>query len=71
VGENGAGKSTLLKILAGDIASYELDIVIDGEKVSFKTPNEAIHAGISIVYQELNLCPNLNSVENVFLGGRL
>lgn len=68
VGENGAGKSTLLKVLAGDITHYEGDVVIDGERISFKTPNEAIHAGISIVYQELNLCPNLNSVENVFLG---
>jgi ribose transport system ATP-binding protein len=68
VGENGAGKSTLLKVLAGDITTYEGNIIIDGQKVSFKTPNEAIHAGISIVYQELNLCPNLTSVENVFLG---
>ena len=68
VGENGAGKSTLLKILAGEISSYEGILSFSGEKIKFKDPHEAINAGISVVYQELNLCPNLNVIQNVFLG---
>lgn len=68
VGENGAGKSTLLKILAGEISAYEGTLSFLGENIKFKNPHEAIDAGISVVYQELNLCSNLNVVQNVFLG---
>jgi ribose transport system ATP-binding protein len=68
VGENGAGKSTLLKILAGEITNYEGHIEIEGRKVSFNSPGEAIRNGISTVHQELNLCLNLNVLKNIFLG---
>lgn len=71
VGENGAGKSTLLKIIAGDIWDYSGDLIIKGEKVRFRNPHDAISAGVSVVYQELNLCPNLNVVQNLFLGREL
>jgi len=68
LGENGAGKSTLLKILGGEIQHYEGEIEIEGKKTRFGSPLEAHSAGISIVHQELNLCNNLNVVDNVFLG---
>lgn len=68
VGENGAGKSTLGKILAGIYAADEGDIIFDGKKVSFSSPLEAKHAGISMVHQELLFCPNLSVAENLFLG---
>jgi ribose transport system ATP-binding protein len=71
VGENGAGKSTLLKIIAGEICDYSGDLVLKGKKIRFKNPHDAISAGVSIVYQELNLCPNLNAVQNLFLGREL
>ncbi len=68
VGENGAGKSTLGKILAGIYAADGGDIIIDDKKVSFSSPLEAKHAGISMVHQELLFCPNLSVAENLLLG---
>jgi simple sugar transport system ATP-binding protein len=68
MGENGAGKSTLIKVLTG---VYDIDqggIVLDGQPVSFTGPLQAQHAGISTVYQEINLCPNLSVAENIFIG---
>ena len=68
IGENGAGKSTLIKILGG---IYPLDtgqIRIDGKHVSIPNVRSAMHCGISIIHQELNLCDNLNIAENIFLG---
>ncbi|MDQ1018605.1 sugar ABC transporter ATP-binding protein [Streptomyces afghaniensis] len=68
MGENGAGKSTLIKVLTG---VYSLDggtITLDGESVRFGSPLQAQHAGISTVYQEVNLCPNLSVAENIFIG---
>ena len=68
VGENGAGKSTLIKILSG---VYEPDagkIWLDGQEEEFRTPIEAVEAGVSVVYQELSLVPNLTVAENVFSG---
>src|SRR5947199_6229301 len=67
-GENGAGKSTLMKVLAGAIADYEGRIVLDGREVSFAGPREAEDAGIRIIYQELNLVPELSVAANIFLG---
>jgi galactofuranose transport system ATP-binding protein len=68
LGENGAGKSTLIKVLTG---VYELDegaIELDGAPVRITSPHHAQQLGISTVYQEVNLCPNLTVAENIFLG---
>ncbi len=67
-GENGAGKSTLMKILAGAITEYEGEIQLDGRPVRFSGPREAEDAGIRIIYQELNLVPQLTVADNIFLG---
>jgi ribose transport system ATP-binding protein len=67
-GENGAGKSTLMKILAGAITDYEGEIVLAGRSVRFSGPREAEDAGIRIIYQELNLVPQLTVADNIFLG---
>jgi ribose transport system ATP-binding protein len=68
VGENGAGKSTLMKILAGVYAPDKGEITLCGETVRISSPHAAQHMGISIIYQELNLLPDLNVAQNVFLG---
>lgn len=68
IGQNGAGKSTLVKILAGDYPPTKGEILIDGRLVNFHHPGEARALGISIVYQELSLLPNLTVAENIFLG---
>jgi len=68
VGENGAGKSTLMKILAGVHQKDEGHIYFHGEKKQFRNPYEAIKAGISTVYQDLNLVENMDICENIFLG---
>ena len=71
IGENGAGKSTLMKIISGVYPEYEGDVLLDGEKVSFKTPKEAGESGVVIIHQELNLIPHLSITENLFLGNEL
>jgi len=68
VGENGAGKSTLMKILAGFYQPDEGSIEIGGEPVSHWTPREALARGIGMIYQELNLVPDLSVAENISLG---
>ncbi|AMY69389.1 sugar ABC transporter ATP-binding protein [Frigidibacter mobilis] len=67
LGENGAGKSTLMKIVSGIIQPSEGQIVVDGQPRSFATYDEAIAAGIGIVFQEFSLIPYLTAVENMFL----
>ena len=67
-GENGAGKSTLMKILAGAIIDYDGDVRLDNRTVRFSGPREAEDAGIRIIYQELNLVPQLTVADNIFLG---
>jgi ribose transport system ATP-binding protein len=68
VGENGAGKSTLMKILAGALRADEGEILIDGRKMTISSPKEAELAGIGMVYQELNLVPQLSVSDNIVLG---
>lgn len=67
-GENGAGKSTLMKVLAGAITEFEGRILRGGQPVAFKGPRDAEDAGIRIIYQELNLVPDLSVAANIFLG---
>jgi len=68
LGENGAGKSTLMKILGGIHQADEGRILIDGGECRFAGYNDAIAAGIGIIFQEFSLIPYLNAVENIFLG---
>src|ERR1700761_6553155 len=68
MGENGAGKSTLMQIIAGVHQPDAGTIEFHGETVKFSNPAEAQAKGIAIVYQELNLAPNLSIAENIFLG---
>ncbi|MGK3209168.1 sugar ABC transporter ATP-binding protein [Amycolatopsis sp. MEPSY49] len=68
MGENGAGKSTLIKVLTGVYGVDAGTIELNGEQVAFGGPGEAQQGGISTVYQEVNLCPNLSVAENVCLG---
>ncbi len=68
IGENGAGKSTLMRILGGDYPADEGDIVFVGERAAISDVQDAIRLGVSVIYQELNLAPNLDIASNVFLG---
>lgn len=68
MGENGAGKSTLIKVLTGVEKLDKGEIYLDGKKILPKSPLEAQSLGISTVYQEVNLCPNLSVAENMFVG---
>ena len=67
LGENGAGKSTLMKILNGVYQPDEGEILIDGQKVSFRNTRESAQGGVGLVFQELNLVPSLTTTENAFL----
>jgi ribose transport system ATP-binding protein len=68
VGENGAGKSTLMKILAGVYHPDEGKIILHGQETIFRDPKTAQDQGISTIYQEFNLVPELDVAENIFLG---
>ncbi len=72
VGENGAGKSTLMKLLFGmdvirETGGYGGDILINGEKVNFQTPFDALNVGIGMVHQEFSLIPGFTATENILL----
>ena len=71
-GENGAGKSTLMKILFGmdvirETGGYEGEILLNGQKVTFNTPFDALAAGIGMVHQEFSLIPGFTATENILL----
>ncbi len=68
MGQNGAGKSTLIKVLTGVHAVDAGDMRLAGESIRPASPLEAQRLGISTVYQEVNLCPNLSVAENIFSG---
>jgi len=70
MGENGAGKSTLIKVLTGVYRKDAGQIYISGieKPITIKSPQEAQNMGISTVYQEITLCPNLTVAENMFIG---
>lgn len=72
-GENGAGKSTLMKILSGiyPFGSYEGNIFVNGKEMKFNNIKDAENSGIAIIHQELNLIPEMNVMENIFLGNFL
>lgn len=70
MGENGAGKSTLIKVLTGVYEKDEGQIFLKGyeKAVSIRSPQDAQNLGISTVYQEITLCPNLSVAENMYIG---
>ncbi|CUI88895.1 sugar ABC transporter ATP-binding protein [Cognatishimia activa] len=67
LGENGAGKSTLIKIITGVHEPTEGTVWVDGEEVTFKSPHDAMDAGIGAVHQERNLIPRFTVAENIML----
>ena len=71
VGENGAGKSTLIKILSGAVVPERGDVSLEGVRLPAGRPLATRHRGLSIVYQEFTLIPDLTVAENVFLGREL
>lgn len=68
MGQNGAGKSTLIKVLTGVHAADEGETTLAGSPIAPGSPLEAQRLGISTVYQEVNLCPNLSVAENIYAG---
>ena len=68
LGENGAGKSTLIKCLTGVNKMDAGTITLDGKEIRPASPQQAMDEGISTVFQEINLCPNLTVAENIFVG---
>ncbi|WP_054939477.1 sugar ABC transporter ATP-binding protein [Paenibacillus ihuae] len=68
MGENGAGKSTLIKVLTGVYSIDEGSVEMEEAPISVQSPLESQAAGISTVYQEVNLCTNLTVAENIFIG---
>lgn len=68
MGQNGAGKSTLIKVLTGVYEITEGTIILNGKEVRITSTRDAQENGISTVYQEVNLCPNLTVAENIYIG---
>jgi D-xylose transport system ATP-binding protein len=71
LGDNGAGKSTLIKIISGSLEPSAGRIWFDGRPVTFASPADAKAQGIETVYQDLSLCPNVDTVANFFMGREL
>lgn len=70
-GENGAGKSTLMKVLAGVYQPDGGSIYIDGKQVNFTNPADALEAGVSMLYQELDLAEHMTVYENIYMGSEI
>ena len=68
MGENGAGKSTLMNILSGSLHADSGKIVLEGKEYQIKNPIQARSMGIVKIHQELQIVPELNIAENIFLG---
>lgn len=68
LGQNGAGKSSLIRVFTGACTTHEGTITLDGRAIRPESPHEAQHLGISTVYQEITLCPNLSVAENIAAG---
>ena len=66
IGENGAGKSTLMKILSGVYQADAGVMLVDGKEVHYHEPRQALHDGICMIYQELNLVQHLSVGDNIF-----
>ncbi len=71
IGDNGAGKSSLIKALSGATVPDEGEILLDGQRILFKSPIDARRAGIETVYQDLAVAPAMTIAENLFLGREL
>jgi simple sugar transport system ATP-binding protein len=71
VGDNGAGKSTLVKVMSGAHQPDEGAVYLDGVRRTWRSPHEALEAGIETLYQDAGLCPDLTVNANVFLGREL
>ena len=68
LGENGAGKSTLMKVLAGSYQADAGEVQVDGRTVQLTSPQDGLAAGVHVIYQELDLVPDLTVAQNLFLG---
>jgi fructose transport system ATP-binding protein len=71
IGDNGAGKSSLIKAMSGAIIPDEGDVMLEGRKVKFTSPNDARREGIETVYQTLAMSPALSIADNMFMGREL
>ncbi|WP_312359015.1 ATP-binding cassette domain-containing protein, partial [Mixta calida] len=67
IGENGAGKSTMMKMLAGVETPSSGQILLNGQPITLNSTHQAEKHGISIIFQELNLFPNMNVMDNIFI----
>ena len=67
VGENGAGKSTLMKVLSGAYQRDDGEIYVDGQLTNIQSPRDAKNLGISVIYQEFMLAPDLTVAENIYM----
>jgi simple sugar transport system ATP-binding protein len=70
-GDNGAGKSTLIKIISGAVPPTDGEICLNGEKVHFSSPSNALKKGIATTYQDLALAPDMKIYQNIFMGSEL
>ena len=68
LGENGAGKSTLTKVMAGVVEPTSGRMIYKGRETTFANPNEALHSGVAMVFQETSLVPSMTVAQNLYLG---